>query len=310
MHTLKQRLVLVLFCLATPMTGALAHGGHVHTEKAPGWTWDPWITGPLLIAALVFTAGWTRLYARSAGGAGVLRRRGFMFATGWVTLAGALVSPLHEAGERSFTAHMVEHELLMLVAAPLLVLAEPLAVMLWAFPAKARMRLGRTAARAPIRSGWRWATGPVTATLLQAAALWLWHMPILFDRALASEGWHAAQHLSFVVTALLFWSAMLGRQGSRASSQPRRALAALCLFATSVVSGALGALMAFSESPWYRGYALLGMAPFGLTPAEDQQMAGLLMWLPGGLVHALAALLVVRALLGGVPERREVANVA
>jgi putative membrane protein len=66
---------------------------------------------------------------------------------------------------------------------------------------------------------------------------------------------------------------------------------------TSIVSGALGALMAFATSPWYAGYARLGMAPFGLTPSEDQQIAGLLMWVPGGLVHAAAALLMMRRVL-------------
>lgn len=276
---------------------ALAHGGHVHPAEPPGWTWDPWITAPLLLSALLFAAGWVRLRARSTTGMSVLRRRGWLFAAGWLVLAAALVSPLHEAGEQSFTAHMLEHELLMLVAAPLLVLAEPLAIMLWALPAAGRGAIGGAVARRPVRALWRRLTGGTAATVLQAAALWLWHMPALFDRALASEGWHVLQHLSFIVTALLFWTAMLGRHGSRATSHQRRAMAALCLFATSIISGALGALMAFSESPWYRGYAALGMAPFGLTPAEDQQLAGLLMWIPGGLVHAGAALVIARTLL-------------
>lgn len=81
-------------------------------------------------------------------------------------------------------------------------------------------------------------------------------------------------------------------------------LAALCMFATSVISGALGALMAFAQSPWYVGYARLGAAPFGLTPAEDQQVAGLIMWVPGGLVHLAAALVLVRGLLNAGPARR------
>jgi len=280
---------------------ALAHGGHVHPTELPGWTWDPWITTPLLLSAVLLAAGWVRLRARSTTGLSALRRRGWLFTAGWLVLAAALVSPLHEAGERSFTAHMLEHELLMLVAAPLLVLAEPLAIMLWAFPAAGRGAIGGAVASRPVRAMWRGLTGAVTATLLQAGALWLWHMPALFDRALASEGWHVAQHLSFIVTALLFWTAMLGRHGSRATLPHRRAKAALCLFATSIISGALGALMAFSESPWYRGYAALGMAPFGLTPAEDQQLAGLLMWIPGGLVHAGAALVIARTLLARGP---------
>lgn len=62
---------------------------------------------------------------------------------------------------------------------------------------------------------------------------------------------------------------------------------------TSIVGGALGALMALSSSPWYAGYAAMGMMPLGLTPTEDQQLAGLIMWVPGGLVHAAAALVVL-----------------
>ena len=118
--------------------------------------------------------------------------------------------------------------------------------------------------------------------MLQAAARWIWHLPSLFDLALRSEGWHAAQHLAFFATALLVWSAMLS---------PRRSpwTAAALLFATSMITGALGAFMAFSQSPWYAPYAALGLAAFGLTPAQDQQLAGALMWVPGGLFHAVVA---------------------
>ena len=287
MRALKGLFLAVGAWLVCP--AAQAHGFGALAGPLPGWTLDPMITAPLALSALVFAAGWLRLKRRSRRGAGPLERRAALFAAGWVTLAAALISPLHQAGERAFSAHMVEHELLMLLAAPLLVLSRPLSAMIWAFPASARQGLGAAARWPPLCGLWRLLSEPVTATLAQAAALWLWHAPFLFDLALASGGWHIAQHLCFLVTALFFWSAML---------RPGRAhtgLAVLCLFATSVVSGALGALMAFSESPWYAAYGAMGMTPFGLTPAEDQQVAGLLMWIPGGLVHAGAAL----ALLGG-----------
>lgn len=265
---------------------------------APGWTLDGGITVPIVMSLLMFAIGWRRLRARSRRDAPERRRQAWLFAVGMAVLAAALVSPLHEAGERSFAAHMAEHELLMLLAAPLLVLARPLPVMLWAWPGGAREVVGRAVAAT---SGfWRALAAPLTATALQALALWAWHAPALFDRALASDGWHAAQHLSFIVTALLFWTAMLGRRAPRP-------VAALCLVATSIVSGALGALMAFATSPWYAGYARLGTAPFGLTPAEDQQVAGLLMWVPGGLVHALVALVLMCGLLRA--PTREAAHV-
>jgi cytochrome c oxidase assembly factor CtaG len=113
-------------------------------------------------------------------------------------------------------------------------------------------------------------------------------MPWLFDRALQSSGWHIAQHLSFLVTSLIFWWAMLHPRGGRSGY----GTSAACLFVTSLVGGALGALMAFSGSPWYAPYAAMGMSGIGLDPVADQQLAGLLMWIPGGLVHAGAALVL------------------
>jgi cytochrome c oxidase assembly factor CtaG len=293
MRALIRVALLPALALAAP---AFAHAGHDHHE-APGWTWDPWITVPLLLSALLFALGWRRLYARSTKGRPWLARRAWLFGAGWLAMAGALVSPLHEAGERSFTAHMVEHELLMLLAAPLIVLAEPLSAMLWAFPPAARRAIGDISSSRPASATFGALTGAIVATVIQAAVLWIWHMPALFDLALASEGWHATQHLCFVVSALLFWTGMLGRRGAGAGSPGARTLAALCLFATSVITGALGALMALSESPWYAGYARLARAPFGLSPAEDQQIAGLIMWVPGGLVHAVAALILLRSVL-------------
>ena len=185
--------------------------------------------------------------------------------------------------------------MLMLAAAPLLVLSRPLAVMLWAFPAAGRQGLAAIARTRWFLGPWRTLTEPFTTTFLQAAALWLWHVPGLFDLALGSAGWHVVQHLCFLVTALLFWSAVLP-----AHQRKRLARATACLFITSIVTGALGAFMAFSASPWYARYAALGMDAWGLSPAEDQQLAGLLMWIPGGLVHALAAL----ALLWGALSSR------
>lgn len=131
-------------------------------------------------------------------------------------------------------------------------------------------------------------TRPWTATLIQAATLWSWHVPALFDNALGNEGWHIAQHLSFLASAVLFWRAM-----ALAAGRGDACVAALCLLLTATVGMALGALMALSESPWYQGYAALGLNPEGLSPAEDQQLAGLIMWIPGGIVHLGAASVIL-----------------
>ena len=265
----------------------------------PGWTLDPSITLPLAISAGLFAWGWLRLHRRSGLGREGLGRRAVLFAAGWLCLFGALISPLHQAGERSFAAHMIEHELLMLAAAPLLVLSRPLAIMLWAFSPGGRRGLGELGRSRWIQAPWRALTEPFTATALQAAALWLWHVPGLFDLALGSTAWHVVQHLCFLVSALLFWSAVLPAHAGRR----RLGKAVICLFITSIVSGALGAFMAFSSSPWYARYAALGLNAWGLTPAEDQQLAGLAMWIPGGLVHAVAALVLMSGALRLSPAK-------
>lgn len=264
-----KRLAALVF-LAAPAP-ALAHEGEA------GWTLSPGIVLPLALALMVYAIGFVRLRARAGRGRGALSRSAWLYGLGWLSLAGALVSPLHEAGERSFTFHMIEHEIVMLFSALLLVVARPGPVLLWGLPRPLRNAAAATA-RFPV---WRSLTGPLTATAVQGAAIWIWHMPALFDLALRSEAWHAVQHLSFLVTALLFWWAMANGAHGRQS----HAIAALCLFATSMIGGALGALMALSVSPWYAPYAALGMTPWGLSPAEDQQLAGLIMWIPGGFVH-------------------------
>jgi putative membrane protein len=280
--------LLFLAVVAWP-TSAWAHA------PPPGqiWVLEPWLIICVFAPLLLYGIGAVRLARRSSEG-GKRRVRGhLLFAAGWLSLAGATLSPLHGLSDRSFTLHMIEHEIFMLVSAPLLVLSRPLGPMLWAFPAAGRRALAATGRKPWLRTPWRALTTPVTATLLQAAALWLWHAPGLFGWALESEGWHTAQHLSFLVTALFFWQAMFDAQRRRGGAGQ----AAACLFVTSLVAGALGALMAFSQGPWYARYAALGMAPFGLTPVADQQLAGLLMWIPGGLVHAGAALWCVSAAL-------------
>lgn len=271
-----KRLALLLLLVPAP---AFAHNG-----VREAWRPEASIALPLLIFAFFYAIGFARLWRRSDLGRAALTRGAFFFAAGWVTLAAATASPLHEAGERSFTFHMIEHELIMLPAALLLVLARPGPVLLWAFPGSLRSGFGAIARGG--RGVWAQISTPVAATGLQALALIAWHMPPLFDRALQNEGWHIAQHLSFLLTALLFWWAMAHGRAGRSGY----GLAGLCLFLTSLVGGALGALMAVSTSPWYAPYAAMGMTPWGLSPAEDQQLAGLVMWVPGGAFHAAAAL--------------------
>jgi cytochrome c oxidase assembly factor CtaG len=188
--------------------------------------------------------------------------------------------------------HMIEHEIIMLVSALFFVLARPGPVFLWAFPTQIRGALGSAGRWSILRT----LTNPFVATAQQALAIVVWHVPWLFDLTLRSDGWHIAQHLSFIATALLFWWAMVhGRAGPLVS--------AACLFVTSMIGGGLGALMALANSPWFPTYAALGLTPAGLTPEQDQQLAGLIMWVPGGAWHLAAALYFLHCALRQPEER-------
>ncbi|MCW3798442.1 cytochrome c oxidase assembly protein [Sphingomonas sp. BN140010] len=268
-----------LMLLAVPGS-AYAHAGHEHAE-APGWTFDPLLVLPLLFALGLYLLGARRLWQRSDLSHPAQRRTTRLFVSGLAVLALALLSPLHEGGERSFTLHMIEHELIMLVATALLAGSGAGGALAWGL----RKSWRSLPAGAPARL-WRAVTEPVTATVLQAAALVAWHLPVLFDLALRQPAVHILQHASFFTTSLVFWWAMLHARGDRS----RYGVSALCLFVTSLVGGALGALMAVSNSPWYAPYAAMPLTGIGLQPAADQQLAGLIMWIPGGLVHAGAAL--------------------
>ena len=274
---MRRLLPITLLLASSP---AAAHGTH---SGPLGWTLDPLLTVPLGLALLIYVIGWRRLAERASQ-----PPRGWpLFLLGWLVLTLALVSPLHEAGERSFTMHMIEHELIMLVATALLAASGSGGVLAWGLPRPLRTALGGSW-KSPLSALWKRLTEPVTATAVQAIVLWAWHAPPLFDRALDSFGWHITQHACFFISSLLFWWAMLNPRG-RASGY---GVSAACLFATSLIGGALGALMALSQSPWYADYAAMGMTGIGLDPTDDQRLAGLIMWIPGGLVHGAAALVL------------------
>jgi cytochrome c oxidase assembly factor CtaG len=201
------------------------------------------------------------------------------YGAGWAALAAALVSPLHWLGEHLFTFHMIEHEIVMAVAAPLLVMAQPGGTLLWGLPHAARLHIGRAVHR--LQGAWRWLTRPGTATLLHGLAVWGWHVPTYFDAALASDTVHRLQHLSFFGTALLFWWSMLRRCAP--------GVAIWHLFVTMLHTSVLGAWMTLLPRVLYH-LQTEGAPAFGLTPLEDQQLAGVIMWVPAETAYAGAAL--------------------
>lgn len=257
---------------------------------------DPWLGLPLLVSGLLYAVGLLRLALRRRRA--VVGRRAMLFAGGWLLLALPVATPLHDWGLESFAAHMVEHEIIMVLAAPLLALSRPLGVLLWGLPGTVRRGLVRGSRRS-LRGLWRRLTEPMTATALQAVVLWVWHVPAAFETAVHVPAAHALQHASFLATAVLFWwSLSFGRAGRRGYG-----LGAFCQFLTALQSGLLGALLTFARTPWYPTYAVPGGR---LSPLEDQQLAGLVMWVPAGLVHAGAAFVLIALWLNRSGRQRDV----
>ncbi|MER8863873.1 cytochrome c oxidase assembly protein [Mesorhizobium sp. M0751] len=264
-----------------------------------GWTLALPITLPLTVVALLYAAGAFRLWRRSARSRPLRLRQALLFATGWAILAAALVSPLHALGERVFTAHMIEHELLMAVAAPLLVSSRPAAAMMWALPIKLRLALGAAGQAKVLRTVWAVISRPLAATFLHGVAIWAWHIPVLFEAALARGVLHYAQHASFFGTGLLFWWVLLPRSGR----EQAYGNAVMHLFFTSLHTGLLGVLLLVSPRLWYPVNAA-GAELWSLSPLEDQQLAGLVMWVPAGLIYGGAALLLAGLWIRASGQRR------
>jgi cytochrome c oxidase assembly factor CtaG len=267
-----------------------AHEGKPHTwhDLARAWSFEPVIVVSLIVTAGLFTWGLRKLWRHSGRGKGIRRWEAFAFAGGWFALFIALVSPLHAWGRVLFSAHMTQHEILMLLAAPLLVLGRPLIAFMWALPLRWSRLVGGWGQVGWLQKTWRVLTIPIVAWVIHAVALWSWHVPVLFEAVLHNELVHTAQHLSFLLSALLFWWALIhGRQGWMGYGA-----AALYVFTTSLHSGLLGALLTFSRSVWYPSY--LGLtSSWGLTPLQDQQLGGLIMWIPAGVLYAIAGLALV-----------------
>lgn len=268
-------------------TTVFAHDGKPHNPRDLVSTWglDPVVISSLALSGWLYWRGVRHLWRDAGPGRGIRQWEAATFAAGWLALFVALVSPLHPLGEVLFSAHMTQHELLMLVAAPLIVLGRPLVAFLWSIPVDWSRRLGQWTRVRWFQRGWRSITLPLTAWAIHAAALWIWHVPLLFEATLRSDFVHTLQHVCFLGSALLFWWALI--------HGPRGALgygaAALYVFTTSVHSGVLGALITFANTIIYPAYAG-STAPWGLTPLEDQQLGGLIMWVPAGVVYIIAGL--------------------
>jgi len=280
-------------------SAAVAHGTDDHASAAAAGVWlvEAWVLAGLLLAAGLYASGLFRLWSGAGRGAGVAEGRAACFAAGLALLCLALLSPLDALGAELFSAHMVQHEMMMLGAAPLLVAGRPLPVFLWAFPEHCRHRIAGATRLPAVHRTWRALSSPFSAWSLHAVVLWAWHVPRLFQAGLESEFVHACQHASFLASALLFWSSL-----NRSAARRGQAAAVLSLLTTAIHTGMLGALLTFSTHAWYPLYA--GTAPrWGMAALEDQQLGGLIMWVPAGFLFVAAGLAAAAKAIGQERER-------
>jgi cytochrome c oxidase assembly factor CtaG len=262
------------------------------------WSWEPWIIAALIATAVLYSRGTLQLRRTSASSGSLPGWQVASFAVGWLTLVITLLSPLHKLGAALFSAHMTQHELLMLIAAPLLVMGRPLIAFVWALPQRWRIRLGRVVKSKWISSPWQSISAPLAVWLIHGSTLWMWHIPTLYQATLNSELVHALQHATFLITALLFWFTLIhGRYGRMGYG-----VAVLYVFTTAVHTSILGALLTFAQNIWYPIYETR-TAPWGLSPIEDQQLGGVIMWVPAGVVFIVIGLALFAAWLGE-SERR------
>ena len=265
---------LILLAMPSP---ALAHGA---ADADHWWTLDPWVVIPLLLMALLWLRGVLALRAKNSSLRATQPWAISCLCAAMTASFLALVWPLDALGEVSQAAHMAQHMMLIAVAAPLFVLAEPALPLMAGLPQRWR--------RINHRLGWlhrsvHALSRPQLAFALHATMIWLWHAPMLFEAALRSQAVHLLEHASFLGSALLFWNALqrTGRAGGWG-------IAALWTLATMMHTGLLGALITFAQWPLYPHYSTVEHA---LLPVmEDQQLAGLLMWVPAGLCYLIAGL--------------------
>lgn len=259
----------------------------------PETLWRSWslalqVVLPLLLTVALYGRG---LLALRAAGEGPPRRQVVYAAAGWLVLAAALVSPLCRLAATLVSAHMVQHMLLVAVAPPLLVLAAPLPVIRAALPQGWQSLLGALSAR--IAGSWRRLGGPLAAGAAYGAAIWLWHLPILYQAVLLDPLLHIFAYAALIGVSLLYWAGVVtaGRDSANGYGA-----AILSLLATLMHTGLLGALLTFARVPWY---PLLsgGAGYWGLSPLADQQLAGLVMWMPMGTIYLVASLIAAAAWL-------------
>lgn len=299
-----RHVVVVLLSLELSATLlAHEHTASLGTRLPAADVWNAATAAALTVLTAWYLAGLSRLWSKPVGRTVIRPWQAGAFLAGIALVAVALLSPLDRASDVLFSAHMTQHEILMLVSAPLMVLGRPLIATLWALGEEERTALGALFRHKRLAAGWHYLSGPFTVLVLHAVVLWGWHVPAMFELALHEESIHVLQHLAFFLTAALFWWTLIhgryGRLGYGAG--------VLYVFATALHTEILGALLTFDRRSIYATHAARTLAA-GRDPVADQQFAGVLMWVPFGAIFVVISLALFAAWLGAAEQRAAVTD--
>jgi putative membrane protein len=259
--------------------------------------WTDWSADPLILLTL---AASTAAYLAIARRFHPRRRQPLAFWAGELTLVVALLSPIDAGAAYLFTLHMLQHMLLMLVAAALFALAVPPGLIGWAY------------ARPPVRRILRAVWAPAPAFVLFNGALLAWHLPAAYDATLRFPWVHAIEHVTFVVVGVIFWGVIV----SPAPAMVRAPLGArfALLLGADVVNFILGFTLAFAGRPFYTAYTEVPRL-WGLSAISDLHLGGVLMWVMGQMMYLIPVLILLNVILwrdtgrGSHLQRRDASGV-
>ena len=261
------------------------------------WPIEPWVLLGVELTAILYLWGAPRrhpnlpppLWGRvGVGGWSAARCRAIAFWSGLGVIVFALDTPLESLARQLFWAHMTQHLLLIVVAAPLLVIGSPWLQIWRGLPLSIRRPVAKTVVKHPafavVRSAVATITAPVAAWVLSSANLWFWHWPAAYDLTLRNHLVHHLEHGLFLGLGILFWAQVIDAHPFHARlSQFRRVV---FVFTAMIQSWALAAVLAFATGPFYV-YALLPRRPGGISALTDQQFGAGIMWVPGSITYSI-----------------------
>jgi putative membrane protein len=216
------------------------------------------------------------------------RLRALAFWAGLAVILLALDTPLESLARQLFWAHMTQHLLLIMVAAPLLVVAAPWLQIWRGLPLSLRRPVAKTIVKHPVLAGPRRViallTAPLGAFLFSSANLWFWHWPAAYDLTLRNHSVHHVEHVLFLSLGVVFWAQVIDQPPFHCRlSQLKRAG---YVFLATIQSWGLAAVLSFATGPFY-SYAALRSRPGGISALTDQVFGGGIMWVPGSITYSI-----------------------